>query len=128
MDRLYRSMKEDPHGFPVVAPNARGLGVRPGKDIAGIHPCDVVHPSQGGLSVSPDDPMGLPYYRRPPALQGTGQDPVWEIEASQLGPNLVYRQDPANAGHGFVEPARSMTLDEYQQALKATQSLWKKTT
>ena len=128
MVRLYRSMKEDGQGFPVVAPNARSLGVRPGKDVAAILAGDLVQPLQGGLSVSTDDPMNLPYYRRPPVLRGTGQDPVWEIESNQLGPDLDYRPDPAGAGHGFIEPARGLTLDEYQQALSATKPMWKKVT
>jgi hypothetical protein len=128
MLRLYRSMREDQQGLPVVAPNARSLGVRPGKDVSAVQPGDMVFPDQGGLSVSPDDPTNLPYYRRPPALQGTGQDPVWAIDLNQLGPDLVYRPDPASTKHGFIEPARPMSLDAYQQALGATGPLWKKIT
>jgi hypothetical protein len=91
-------------------------------------PNDTVQPGQGGLSVSPDDPGKLPFYRRPAAFQGTGRDPVWVIESADLGSDLTYRPDPRNAGHGFIEPARPMTLDEYQRALQQTQSLWQKVT
>jgi hypothetical protein len=68
--------------------------------------------------------MNLPYFRRPPEFQGTGKDPVWECDDSQLGPDLVYRPDPAHSGHGFIEPARPMTLDEFQQALARTPTTW----
>jgi hypothetical protein len=80
------------------------------------------------MSVSPDDPLNLPYFRRPPGFQGTGRDPVWALAEGDLGPDLRYRPDPARPGHGFVEPARPMTLREYQQALARTRPLWRKVT
>ena len=48
------------------------LGVRPGIDVPALYPLDIVQPGQGGLSVSPDDPLNLPYFRRPPEWQGAG--------------------------------------------------------
>jgi hypothetical protein len=126
MVRLYRAMQEDAQGLPILGASSRSLGVRPGRDVAALLPGELVHPKAGGLSVSPDDPTNLPYYRRPPRWQGTGKDDVWEIDSSHLGPELVYRQDPINPGHGFIEPVQTMTLDEYQNALSATQMLWQK--
>ena len=126
MVQLYRAMKESAGGFPEIGASARTLGVRPGVDVPAWNAGDSLQPRQGGLSVSPDDPMNLPYFRRPPALQGVGKDPVWSIADLELGPDLIYRPDPAQAGHGFVEPARSMTLNEYQDALAQTQGRWKK--
>lgn len=41
-----------------------------------------------------------------------------------LGPELAFIQDKAT--HGLIEPSRSMTLDELQKALAATQADWKK--
>jgi hypothetical protein len=117
-------MREHASGFPEIGPNARALGVRPGIDLPAILPYEIVQPGQGGLSVSPDDPMKLPYFRRPRGFQGTGKDPVWAINAAQLGPDLSYRPDPSHPGHGFIEPIRSMTLDEYQGALVRTISFW----
>jgi hypothetical protein len=87
---------------------------------------ETVYPGQGGISVSPDDPMNLPFFRRPPVFQGTGHDPVWAIDETDLGPDLIYRPDLTNVGHGFLEPARPMTLSEYQQALAQTRDLWKR--
>jgi hypothetical protein len=126
MVRLYRAMQEDSCGFPMLGASARSLGVRPGRDVSANLPGELVQAQTGGLSVSPDDPTNLPYYRRPPRWQGTGKDDVWEIESSQLGPELVYRANPNSPARGFIEPAQTMTLDEYQKALGATQRLWKK--
>lgn len=124
MTLLFRAMRASGGGIPEVGANARGLGVRPGTDVPARHPGDMVQRGQGGLSVSPDDPMNLPYFRRPPEFQGTGKDPVWVCDDSKLGPDLVYRPDPVHAGHGFIEPARSMTLAEFQQAVARTQAAW----
>jgi hypothetical protein len=125
---LFRAMKETGIGLPEVGSSARALGVRPGLDVPSIKSDDLVLPSQGGMSVSPDEPGNLPYFRRPPLFQGVGRDPVWCIEESELGPDLVYRPDPSQIGHGFVEPAHSMTLDAFQRALALTQSHWRKVT
>ncbi len=76
------------------------------------------------MSVSPHDPRNLPEHRRPPLFQGSGRDPVWRIDESQLPSSLTYRPDPRNVNHGFVEPAGSMTLQEYQDALASTQPCW----
>lgn len=128
MPRLYRAMKEDPQGMPQLGASARTLGVRPGIDVPATMASDTVQSRQGGLSVSSDDPMNLPGYRRPSAFQGTGKDAVWAIDDADLGSNLSYRGDPRKAGHGFIEPARLMTLDEYQRFLQQTHGLWRKVT
>lgn len=112
--------------MPQLGASARCLGVRPGIDVPATMPHDMVQTGQGGLSVSPDDPMNLPVYRRPAPFQGTGKDPVWMIEDAKLGSDLIYRVDPRKAGHGFIEPALPMMLHEYQNALKATQTWWRK--
>ena len=126
MPELFRGMKEDAKGLPEVGQTSRRLGVRPGIDVPATLPADPVLSGQGGMSVSPDDPMSLPYFRRPPDLGGTSRDPVWRLAETDLGRDLLYRADPARAGHGFVEPSRLMTLGEYQQALAQTQSAWRR--
>jgi hypothetical protein len=127
MTELFRGMKEGTNGTPEIGESSRTLGVRPGFDVATTDPGALVGPGQGGMSVSPDDPHNLPYFRRPPALGGTAKDAVWSISEGNLGPDLCYRPDPTRSGHGFVEPSRFMTLAEYQQALTQTQHLWHKT-
>ena len=114
--------------MPELGPSARTLGARPGIDVPALVTNEMVQPGQGGLSVSPDNPTNLPRYRRPAAFQGSGKDPVWMIEDADLGIDLMYRPDPRNASHGFIEPAQAMTLGEYQRALQQTQQLWRKVT
>lgn len=121
-------MMGDQQGFPQLGASARTLGARAGIDVPAVRPNDLVQVGQGGMSVSPDDPMNLPAYRRPAEFGGTGNDPVWSIDDIDLGGELVYRQDPRKAGHGFLEPARLMTLAEYQLALELTRPLWRKVT
>jgi hypothetical protein len=119
---LYRAMREDPSGGPLVGVSARTLGARPSVDILVV--AGMVSPQSGGMSVAPDRPENLHAMRRPPALGGTGKDPVWFIEVGQLGPDIEFRQDSAT--HGLVEPKRPMTFDDFQNALAATRPFWKK--
>jgi hypothetical protein len=119
-------MREAAGGTPEIGASARSLGIRPGIDVTASSANDIVQPGTGGLSVSPDDPMNLPHFRRPAKWQGTGKDPVWTIDDNALSPELCYRPDPARAGHGFIEPAHSMTLDEFEQAIARTCRDWKK--
>jgi hypothetical protein len=126
MSELFRGMREDASSLPEIGASSRCLGVRPGFDVPATLPGDVVPAGQGGMSVSPDDLMSLPYFRRPASLGGTSRDPVWHLRETDLGPDLQYRPDPTHAGHGFLEPSRSMTLAECQQPLAQTQPLWRK--
>jgi len=122
--RLYRGMKETEEG-PEIGPSARTLGARPDVDISVVN--GQVEPDNGGISVSPDDPANLPPHRRPPALGGTGRDPVWEIDADDLGPHLRYDEDTPGK-HGTIQPAYPMTLEEFQRRLAETQGRWRKVT
>ena len=77
------------------------------------------------MSVSPSTPHNLPLHRRPPALGGTGKDPVFAIAKDALGNALVYRADPHNPqSHGFVEPAVTMETESYQRALCDSRLRW----
>lgn len=87
----------------------------------------LVHPDTGGMSVTPNDPAGLPPHRRPPGMGGTGKDPVYCLSEACLGDRLKYRPDPGKSDtHGFVEPREPMTLEEYLKALSDTAGSWKK--
>lgn len=121
--RLFRSMEQAADG-PVADANARALGARPGIDIP-VTTNGMVRPGLGGMSVSPDSPMNLPRHRRPPEWSGTGKDPVWAISSDALGSALEYYPDPDDSSHGFIEPARPMTFNEYQEQLRATRSAWR---
>lgn len=85
-----------------------------------------VHPSHGGISVTPDDPAGLPPHFRPPALGGFGALPIYYLSSDRLGLELQFRRDGKKPErHGFVEPTREMLLDHYQQALAETKRNWR---
>jgi hypothetical protein len=130
MAKLYRSMKEDADGLPVVARSARALGVRTPADVPrGVQPdvtavdsSDIIQHGSGGVSTAPDDPRNLIYLRRPRVLGGKSDDPAWEIDTAHIGPDLVARQD--KPGHVLIEPVRAMTLAEYEAALAATRPYW----
>lgn len=117
-------MKADSDGLPRVEGTARGLGVRRGNDIPedGDGLCS---PGNGGMSVAYDTPDNLPPHRRPPEHGGTGPDPLWEIEDSDLPDFLAYREDDELEGHGFIEPAYTMEIGDYEDALAATRTLWR---
>ena len=120
---LYRSMSAI-GDQPAIGPSARMLGIRPGIDIARDN--DDVSPTTGGLSVSPDSPRNLPPIRRPPVFGGTGRDPVFAIDESDLGPELVYRADPKHPKtHGFIEPVQVVTVEQFQRLLATTQPHWR---
>jgi hypothetical protein len=76
------------------------------------------------MSVAVDRPENLHPLRRPPTYGGFGKDPVWSIVIDLLGGDLQFRQDSAT--HGLIEPARTMALDEFQNALEATRPCWTK--
>ena len=78
--------------------------------------------TKDGMSVAPNDPANLIRHRRPAAFGGTGKEPVWIIDETELPPELRFRQDAA--GHGLVEPVTAVTLAEYQQSLESTRDKW----
>lgn len=125
--KLYRAMKVGPDGRPVVGPAANLLGVRPGdrtpNDVNAVAPSDLVVPgTKDGMSVAPNDPANLIRHRRPAAFGGTGKEPVWIIDDTELPPELRFRQDAPD--HGLIEPATVVTLAEYQKSLESTRDKW----
>jgi hypothetical protein len=127
--KLYRAMKPAADGLPEVGPSARTLRVRaadraPHNDVEAAQPTDPITPGTGGMSVAPNDPVNLPRNRRPAAIGGTGSDPVWEIDDTDWGAELQFRQDKPT--HGLIEVADEMTLEEYEQALAATRGKWRR--
>jgi hypothetical protein len=78
-------MKEAKDGHPELGRTARTLGVRP--DIR-VDEDRLVLGGWSGMSVAPDLPARLPTHRRLPEYDGTGKDPIWELEAADLGEEL----------------------------------------
>jgi hypothetical protein len=129
--KLYRAMRADVDGLPAVGPTARTLGVRGLEagsfgDIPALLQTDVVPTGVGGLSVAPNDPVHLPPLRLPISMGGQGKDPVWELDSNDIGPDLTIRQDKPT--HGLIEPIRPMTRAEFQSALEATRTRWRRYT
>jgi hypothetical protein len=128
--RVLRGMRAAPDGLPMIGPTARTLGARPGSPPEGDIPIvgGIVNPGTGGMSVSPSPSSNLPPHRRPPEYGGKGRDPLWECDTDDLdGAKLSYRSDPElPRTHGFIEPVRRMRFEEYQEALGATRSLWRR--
>lgn len=118
-------MEEDGEGRPRVGATARRLGVRSGWDIP-FDDEEQVEPFTGGMSVTPNSPEGLPFFRLPAGYGGTGKDPLWAIDSDALGDGLVYRPDDASPEtHGFIEPSRGMRLDEFEDLLALTRNGWR---
>lgn len=81
------------------------------------------------MSVAPDDPKHIFHPLRPVALGGGGKHPAYGIDSDDLGPLLRFRRDPDDpVNHGFVEPSRPMSFDEYREAIQATAASWRRVT
>lgn len=127
--KLYRAMKPSEDGLPEVGRSARKLGVRTPReaanpDVPAKADDEIIRPGTGGMSVAPDEPANLPPMRRPTELGGTGKDPVWEIDTADLSLDLQFRQDKLT--HGLIEPASEMPLSEFETALAATRTKWRR--
>jgi hypothetical protein len=119
--KLYRVMKVDADGKPRVGTKSYMLGVRPTDpnntdhrrrfDVKAVNPTDLVAAGEG-LSASLD----------PTALQVRSGEAMFEIDLADLGPAL--RENPDRPPHCLVEPAASMTLQDFQQALEDTRDSW----
>ena len=117
--KLYRVMKVDTDGQPRVGTRRNMLGVRPfdpaNKDPRRKFDVDAVN---GSDSVLPGTKKGLSVSSTPARLIANNDEAVWEIDDTELPPELVPVRD--RPPHHILEPRRPMTLDEYQDALIAT--------
>jgi len=109
--------------LPRIGLSAATLGVRLGKDIAALAD-GMVHPGTGGMSVTPTSASLLPSWVA--SELRTGRLTVFTIRPRDLGPDLNFRRDPDNPeAHGFVEPIRPRTFDDYQRAVWNTRERWR---
>ena len=145
--RVFRGMRRDRRdGLPRVGAAASKLGVRPGYAEDEMDPEDrikpgdavkpdiwvdeagMVRPGPGGMSTALPPIDNLVPHRRPP--KHGGDDPsyeVYELDTDELPDELQHRNDPYGpTRHGFIEPAREMSLEEYQEALYSTRELWRR--
>ncbi len=140
MPKMYRIMvpKDDK---PEVGSGRNMLGVRSAPDgnpdVVEVN--GQVPVAAGGMSVNmclcAMPPLMVPRRLRDivPGAKNSGDDGrrVWRMGqgpfvSSLVSENLTLRTDPDpdKPGHGFVEPARSMALSNYQNALASTQNEW----
>lgn len=141
----YRGMVEE-NGKPKIGRSARLLGVRPGIDIdveqmprnylddqGYLHPETERKPTGELVAVAIRNIKGmstslsienLPAFRRPAKFGGTGRDPLWQIEDSQIAGDIEAVQDSAT--HVSIMPRTTMLLERYEGALTKTQELWKR--
>lgn len=92
-----------------------------------------VHPRTGGMSVAPSW-RELPQHRIPkrlrslcPKARGSNDLVVWSMgegpfQSEAITTQLNLRVD--KPGHGMLEPASTMPLDEYERALADTSDQW----
>lgn len=117
-------MRADADDFPLLAENSSaGLGARVPADI-NVTMDGMVRPASGGMSVTFGDPRHLPPHLRPATYGGRGRNPLWRIQAGDFGPHLRIRIDPDNEHHGLVEPARTMSWEEYRSHLASSRRAW----
>jgi hypothetical protein len=143
--RVFRGMRPDTDGMPEVGSAGSKLGARPGYAEDEIDPEDrtrpgdyirpdirvsakgLVQPGTGGMSTAMPPIDNLPPHRRPPKHGGDdSRCEVYELETGDLPDELRERVDPHGPErHVFIEPAREMSFEAYQQALHSTRALWR---
>jgi hypothetical protein len=125
---IYRAMVEE-DGSPKLGSTATTLGIRQGKDIdvdsqGNVHIPDFTSRGKNGMSCSPS-PEQLPPFALPIQWGGSHRKTeVWRIDAKDLGPDLIAQQD--GPSHISIGPSRSMTIEEYEQAIQSTAGAWQK--
>jgi len=129
---LYRTMKPDEDGLPIVGPSKTMLGATTSGAKPDIMPDNngMVGPGNEGMSVS-TDPYDMEDYRRPPEFDGKAKgQQMYSIDEGDLGPDLSFEQVGTNAhpSHGVIVPAYPMPVEQYQAAIAATRSFWRPVT
>ena len=121
--KLYRVMKSDVDGKPLVGDASMMLGLRPTdpnqlhkrSDVPAIIGTDLVLPGDGGLSCF-SDPRAIAIQSKKLLL--------WSIESDDFPAALI--EIPAGKPHYLIEPSRGMRLDELQLLLAGTRDLWQR--
>lgn len=129
---VYRIMKKDENGLPVVGPSSSTLGVRLGIDID-LDAQNNVLVNGKGMSVAPGwrdvNPNCIPKRLRPLLPGAGGSNNTFCFRRGegpfQRGPfaNGV-NLEPDSPKHGNVVPAQAVPLATYEADLEATRSDW----
>jgi len=137
MPKIYRSMRKEDEGKPLVEATGKGLGVRgqPVNDVVDVDldPDGKVVLNSKGMSVAPSW-RDLPHHRiskrlrnQFPAARGTidiwcftmGEEPFAD---GPVADGLDLKIDAPK--HGVVVPRLSIPLDQYQADLANTRDYW----
>jgi hypothetical protein len=132
MPLVFRAMKKDDDGLPVVEQSASGLGIRPGVD-ADLDAQDNVIANGKGMSVSPGWRV-MPITRIPKRLRtivrgarGSNRTSCFRFGDGQfLGGPLAKGLElvPDTPTHGCIAPMATVPLAQYESDLAATRSGW----
>ncbi|OCQ89086.1 hypothetical protein BCD64_04670 [Nostoc sp. MBR 210] len=66
----------------------------------------------------------LPAFRKPQKFGGTGKDPLWQIDDSDITGDLQAIQDSPT--HVSIVPRVTMSLERYELALENTKNYWQR--
>jgi hypothetical protein len=117
--KLYRMMKSD-NGLPKIGSSYGHLGVRvPGR---GTSRTFDISPDASGIVQTGTD--GLSTFDSPAGFRNDPKFEIFSIESEELLSDLVVVPSVDTLGRFHLVPARSMTVDQYQEALAGTQDLW----
>lgn len=132
MPLVYRVMKPDGDGLPIIEQSSNGLGVRPGIDVD-VDPQNNAIANGKGMSVAPSWRV-LPIFRIPKRLKdkvlgARGSDATCcfkcgdgPFQEGAFAVGLVLAPDSPK--HGCVAPAQTVPLAHYQKDLATTRSGW----
>lgn len=123
---MFRAMRQDLDGYPLLGRSSRTLGVRVDGEYRDLPVAEdgTVAPETGGMSVALEKPGNLPKHRLPRSLGGEGRDTVFRMFAALLAQTLLLRAD--RYPHAFVEPRERCPLPEFESALNASRNHWSK--
>lgn len=130
MPRVFRVMKKESDGFPVIGQT--NLGVRPGIDVD-VDPQNYVQVNRKGMSVAPNwrdiNVNRIPKRLRPivPGAGGSNNTFCFRMgNGAFVQGNFAsgLTLEPDSATHGNVAPAQSVLLATYESDLAATQPDW----
>jgi len=135
MPKIFRAMKADDDGKPVVESSSKGLGVRSGGPDADVDLDDsgLVILNAKGMSVAPSW-RELPFHRIPkrlkhmaPKARGSDDTSCFRMgkgrfESDYLATGLTLIRDSPT--HGVVAPLNNTTLEQFQRHLAETKGQW----
>jgi hypothetical protein len=136
MPKVYRSMKKDEDGYPLVDQTGKGLGVRasPVNGVVDVNLDDLGKVVlKGGMPVAPNwrmlPPHLIPRRLRPTIPKASGSLSMFcytmgtgPFVDGPLADGLDFVRDDDD--HGLVVPNQTVTIEEYQTALARTRDLW----